>query len=282
MNHLKYWLTIPTVLVTLIAASTALGNEKSDVTQDAARLNHAKELLGKSYQKSAIHQSESKEDLSPFLTETTRRFLPKAYQSQAEKIANALKNEANKYELDPVFLMAIIQNESSFNPAKTGRFGEIGLMQIKPKTAAWLAKEYHLAYQNEKTLKNPISNIEIGAAFVDKLRTQFDSESQLYLSAYNIGASKVRKMVSANKMPKVYVHAVMKRYLAIYSAFNTEGDSKVKSMAAWNNVKDATRKITRKVASARVASVRVASARVASTRVASNKFNSGKIVATND
>jgi soluble lytic murein transglycosylase len=249
MSHLKYWLGISTFLVASLVCLMASSLAVAAIDQES-RLSHAKELLGKSYKKSAVRLSEKKVDLSQFLTETTRHFLPKAYKSQAPKIAKALENEANKYELDPIFLMAVIQNESSFNPTKKGSFGEIGLMQIKPKTAEWLAKEYKLSYKNEKTLSDPVSNIKLGAAFVDKLRTQFDSESRLYLSAYNIGAKKVRFLVSKNKTPKEYVIAVMKRYLAIYAAYNTNGDYKDKSLAAWNKVKD----VTRKIASSKIVS----------------------------
>ena len=41
---------------------------------------------------------------------------------------------------------AVVRHESNFNPRVTGRAGEIGLMQIKPKTAAWIAERYHIPF----------------------------------------------------------------------------------------------------------------------------------------
>ena len=146
--------------------------------------------------------------------------------------------ESEKYSFDPLFLVAMIQNESSFNPRMVGRFGEIGLMQIKPVTAKWLSDTLHIKYSGAKSLYEPETNIRLGAAFINKLRNDFDAQSRLYLSAYNIGARKVRSMVSKNNTPKAYAIAVMKRYLAMYSALNTQGDWKNKSQLAWNNIRD--------------------------------------------
>ncbi len=235
---LEVFIGIMRVNTILFVAILALGLSmnfvaKAEEVLEASRVTHAKELLGKTYRKSAVKQSEQTEDLSVFINATTKRFLPKGKKSLNEKIGKAILEEADQYELDPVFLMAVIQNESSFRPNLVGKFGEIGLMQIKPDTAKWIAKRYDLPYQGPKALYDPVMNIRIGAALLDKLRRQFDSESRLYLSAYNIGAKKVRAMVSEKRTPKDYVMAVMKRYLAIYSAFKVKGTVETQSDIAF-------------------------------------------------
>ena len=142
--------------------------------------------------------------------------------------------------------MAVIQNESSFNPKMKGSAGEIGLMQIKPDTAEWIAKTYKLEYKGAESLFNPAINIRIGAAFMNKLRNQFAAKSGLYLSAYNAGAKKVRMMVSEKNTPKAYAMAVMKRYFAIYSALGTEtGTQSERADLAFANVRNITAKIAR-------------------------------------
>jgi soluble lytic murein transglycosylase len=119
----------------------------------------------------------------------------------------------------------VIQNESSFNPKMKGSVGEIGLMQIRPETAKWIAGLTKIKYKGEKSLYQPEMNIRIGAAFLNRLRNQFDSNSTYYLTAYNAGAGNVRKMISENVTPKIYASAVMKRYAAIYSALGTNKGS---------------------------------------------------------
>jgi soluble lytic murein transglycosylase len=213
----------------------------------AIRLSHAKELLGGSFKKTVLKPNESASELSGFVTATTRKFLPKAHQKDAKGIARAILDASAEFELDPVFLMAVIQNESSFNPRRKGGVGEIGLMQIRPSTAAWISGLYGIEYEGEESLYDPETNVWIGAALLDKLRDQFDSSSRLYLSAYNLGPKKLRQMLKENKKPKEYVQAVMKRYLALYSGFKMKGDAKLQSSIAWKN----TLNLTRKIASAR-------------------------------
>lgn len=221
--------------------------------QSKTRLSHARELLGGSYKHSVVRKSEKVGDISSFVEATTKKFLPKLSKKVSKKLARAILSSAKEYELDPVFLMAVIQNESSFNPSRRGGAGEIGLMQIKPTTAEWIARVYDIEYEGEKTLLDPAMNVRIGAALMDKLRHQFESHSRLYLSAYNIGAKKVRSMVEGKKIPKEYVQAVMKRYIAMYSAFKEKGSSLKLSEIAWANTID----LTRKIAQVKVAQVKL-------------------------
>jgi membrane-bound lytic murein transglycosylase MltF len=231
------------VLGLFAMTSVSLGQTVSEPIPEAlslqtqGRLSHAKELLGSAYRKSAVRKSESTKDMTAFVLETTRQFLAKKYRKNSDKIAETIIASAQKYEFDPVFLMAVIQNESSFNPARKGSAGEIGLMQIKPSVADWISDVYDLDYNKPSDLLDPVKNIQLGAALLDKLRHQFESESRLYLSAYNIGAKKVRSMVSEQKIPKDYVVAVMKRYIAIYSAFKVKGDWKARGQIAFDNTK---------------------------------------------
>ncbi len=209
--------------------------KKADV-----RLTQAKELLGASFKKKVVRQHDSNVDLNSFVMETVKRFLPKSQASKAPEIGYAILNAAGEFQLDPVFLMAVIQNESSFDPRKRGSVGEVGLMQILPKTAAWIAEQYGLEYDGEKSLQLPSINIWIGAALLSHLRQQFDSKGSLYLSAYNVGPGKLKKLIARNTPPKIYVNAVLKRYLAIYEGYKSKGDLKVVSKVAVNKVMNLT------------------------------------------
>jgi len=201
-----------------------------------SRLRNAKELLGGSFKKKVIRRGRQEVEIADFVAETTKRFLPKKFKSQAHEISNAIVNAAEEYDLDPVFLMAVTQNESSFNPSKVGTIGEIGLMQILPSTAKWISGLYALEYAGPKSLYKPVVNIWIGAALMNKLRHQFESEAGLYISAYNLGPKKVRIMLSEKKRPKAYVNAVLRRYLALYNGYKSQGDAATLSQSAVKNV----------------------------------------------
>lgn len=205
----------------MLAVST---NANTDI-QLHGRISHAKELLGSGYKRSHVRKTEKAENISEFVESSIKNLVPKSQKNSVEVIAKTIMEESEKYGFDPIFLMAVIQNESSFNVRMKGSAGEIGLMQIKPDTAKWIATGSKISYKNAKSLYNPETNIRIGAAFMNKLRSQFSSNSQLYLTAYNAGAGTVRKMVSGKVSPKIYASAVMKRYLAIYSALGSDKGS---------------------------------------------------------
>jgi len=47
---------------------------------------------------------------------------------------------ADRYKIDPFLLMAIVREESSFDPKALSRSGARGLMQLMPYTAEWISK----------------------------------------------------------------------------------------------------------------------------------------------
>lgn len=210
-----------------------------------SRIAHAKELLGHNYKKSAVRNGESVSDITDFIEAMTKEWLPEKYSKRARSLANAIIRESDKHGFDPIFILAVIQNESRFNPDMRGMHTEIGLMQVKPTTAAWIGKKMNVSYKGEKSLLDPVQNVRIGIAFMSLLRGQFDSHSPLYISAYNMGARRVREIVADDRMPTEYVQAVMKRYVAIYSAFSDEdsGDIETVSEKAVTNVLAITRAV---------------------------------------
>lgn len=243
MGTLKYIIHGMT-LVTAFGGipSVADASKASNTT----RIAHAKELLGRvNYKKSATRKSESLVDISDFVEAMVSEWLPKSHGKNAVSLTNAIIHESEKYGFDPVFIVAVIQNESRFNPEMRGTHTEIGLMQVKPTTAKWIAEKMGLKFKGETTLLDPVGNIKIGVAFMAMLRDQFDSDSRLYISAYNMGARRVRQIVAADGMPKEYVQAVMKRYIAIYAAFaDDDADNMgVLSGNALSRVRDITRSV---------------------------------------
>lgn len=182
----------------------------------AKRLSHAKELLGRAYRKSVASLEEEERQYHDFLLARLESRLPKAFKRQAKKIHKSILEESTKHGFDPAFLMAVIDNESSFNPLVRGSAGEIGLMQILPSTAEWMAKRVNIVWKGQKTLEDPILNIRLGAAYLAHLRGEFDYHGRLYLSAYNMGTRNVRRALERRVMPKDYASRVMQRYLRFY------------------------------------------------------------------
>jgi soluble lytic murein transglycosylase-like protein len=95
-----------------------------------------------------------------------------------------IQTAANRYEVDPALVRAIIMAESSYNPKAVSKKGAKGLMQLMPKTAEYLGVEDSF---------DPEHNIDAGVRYFKQLLKQFNGDVKLALAAYNAGGSRVRK-----------------------------------------------------------------------------------------
>lgn len=189
---------------------------------NATRLAHAKELLGKYYDRSVVSMEDQIADLNQFMKDRIQGKLTKQNVAKLSgKVYQAILDESSKHGFDPLFLMAVIENESSFNIKVRGTSGEIGLMQLMPDTGKWMAKRLGMKYEGAKTLEDPVQNIKLGAAYLAHLRERFDSHSRLYLAAYNMGQGNVDRALANQIWPKDYPILVMRRYIRFYTELTT-------------------------------------------------------------
>lgn len=184
---------------------------KSEVQQ-----SHAKELLGKNYAKSFAAKSQKLTNFESSLFNTVYSKLSVKHRGLAHRITDAVIKESNRNGIDPVFVLAIINTESSFNPVAVGSVGEMGLMQIRPETASWIASKKGIRFTKAQDLFKPEKNIEIGVAYIAFLRKKFNNQASLYPSAYNMGAGTVRRLIASDTLPKIYKTKVMKNYSMLY------------------------------------------------------------------
>ncbi len=215
--------TAPSLLTTSSLARAEMG-DISTAERDS-RLAHAHELLGKYYKHSVVVSGEKIQKVNGMIYRWTRESLPKAYRDQYQAIAQAIIDESLRNDFDPVFVASVIVNESSFDPRKIGSVGEIGLMQLRPKTAQWIAryrklegleKLSSLRGDGKDSLRNPLTNIKLGTAYLSYLRERFDSHARLYLAAYNMGQGNVQDALEHKIWPKDYARRVMKYYINYY------------------------------------------------------------------
>jgi membrane-bound lytic murein transglycosylase MltF len=104
------------------------------------------------------------------------------------------KKYANKYNFDWMLIMALAYQESGLNHNKKSPFGAIGLMQIKPSTAAGKKIGIH----NVNDLEN---NIHAGTKYLALLRDYYFNDPNIKekdrirftLAAYNAGPNKIKK-----------------------------------------------------------------------------------------
>lgn len=90
---------------------------------------------------------------------------------------------AQENELAPELVAAVIYTESRFIPDAQSPRGAIGLMQLMPETAQWVAEQQGTTVKN---LRDPEENIRLGTWYLRYLRTRFASP-EMALAAYNAG-----------------------------------------------------------------------------------------------
>lgn len=161
---------------------------------EGARRDQARELLGTFYGGSYAARVEGHRDLNYLVYKKLERSMSKEWKSWLPQMTEVLITECRKRDMDPVFVLAIIQTESQFNTYAKGRVGEIGLMQVRPETAAWIARKYQLPWQGVNSLYDPITNIKIGITYFAHLRSQFESRPHHYVPAYNMGPKNLRQV----------------------------------------------------------------------------------------
>jgi soluble lytic murein transglycosylase len=156
-----------------------------------------------------------------------------------------IARQAAIYRVDPDLIWSIIYEETYFSPWKTGRDGEIGLMQVTPTVGReWATEtgmrelERQMASDPESLLRDPERNIQIGCWYLEKIHEQFrdtpEAEVRM-IAAYNAGPSRAvewsrspqpgtvqsgAEFMNRINIPstKAYVTSIMQRYRAVKSS----------------------------------------------------------------
>jgi hypothetical protein len=130
---------------------------------------------------------------------------------KARELTDALIKVCLKHKVDPFFVAALIQEESRFRVSVTSNKGAIGLMQIKPSTARYIAKKYDLSF-HDSYLTDSELNIFLGISYLKYLAKKFDGRVDLTLAAYNWGPGNVYAIRGdLNRLPSVtqkYVRSI--------------------------------------------------------------------------
>jgi soluble lytic murein transglycosylase-like protein len=91
---------------------------------------------------------------------------------------------AEKYNLDPVMIHAVMQTESAFNALAISPVGALGLMQLMPEVAAELGADDPM---------DPRQNIMAGSRYLRQLLDAHRGNIKLALASYNAGPGNVAK-----------------------------------------------------------------------------------------
>jgi soluble lytic murein transglycosylase len=92
----------------------------------------------------------------------------------------------NSRNIDPLVILSLIRQESSFNPNANSPVGAMGLMQLMPATA----RRFN-SHVRAKNLTTPEINIGIGVKYFRELLNRYDGNLIFALAAYNAGENRI-------------------------------------------------------------------------------------------
>ena len=144
-------------------------------------------------------------------------FYPMTYSEEIREISS-------QYDIDSALIASMVNAESSFKETALSSKGAVGLMQLMPSTAEWLAENMGLDY-SEELLCTAEYNLQLGVYYVHYLMKVFQND-RVVLCAYNAGPTNVKNWLKNKeysqdgktllKIPynetEVYVNKVYKNY----------------------------------------------------------------------
>jgi soluble lytic murein transglycosylase len=101
-----------------------------------------------------------------------------------------IRAQAADKHLDPALIAAVIYAETKFDPS-TSPAGALGLMQIEPATAEFLAKRSGATTFTTADLGTPTVNIAYGSYYLRYLLDHYNGNKMLAIAAYNGGLTNV-------------------------------------------------------------------------------------------
>ena len=133
----------------------------------------------------------------------------------AYSLARIIYLESRKRKIDPLLVLAVIHEESSFRMKAVSPKGAIGLMQIMPDTGREIASNLNYRSHKKKDLFEPTRNIRIGIWYLRWLKKKFNHHQILFLTAYNIGPGRLislRQKMPASQLRFHYARRVLTVY----------------------------------------------------------------------
>ncbi|MBD3419440.1 MAG: transglycosylase SLT domain-containing protein [Chitinivibrionales bacterium] len=116
---------------------------------------------------------------------------------------NHIKSAAQKFDIDPHLIRAVIAQESAGNPHAVSHAGAKGLMQLIDSTAAEM---------RVNNVFDPHQNIQGGSRYLQRMLRKYKGDVRLALAAYNAGPAAVDryKGIPPYRETQNYVESVLR------------------------------------------------------------------------
>ncbi|PZE21038.1 lytic transglycosylase domain-containing protein [Paenibacillus xerothermodurans] len=107
-----------------------------------------------------------------------------------------IRLNANKYNLDPFLIAAIVRVESNYQTKIESKKGAYGLMQLMPETSQWIVEIGQFSPSYNQKLHDPMVSIQLGSWYLKWLHKELDGNTVAVIASYNAGQGKVRQWLN--------------------------------------------------------------------------------------
>ena len=105
----------------------------------------------------------------------------------------AMRDVLKQQELDEAWVYGLIRQESRFVSDARSSAGAMGLMQLMPGTAKWVAKKLGMQKYHKTLVTEVNTNLMLGTYYLKHVLTLFDNQSLMASAAYNAGPGRARQ-----------------------------------------------------------------------------------------
>ena len=189
---MKLWSIIILIMVVLVTASfSPLPPPAEEVEEESKPIEEEIEPIDEDQDDEPLQEEAEVEsdDIETLFEETVTNIIenlqPKITRSVAREISTLTVELSEKYDLDSLWMLAMMYTESRFDNSVISSEGARGLMQLIPSTA----KIYGVT---KEQLHVPAINIDTGFQYYRYLLDLFEDE-ELATIAYNQGPGNVRR-----------------------------------------------------------------------------------------
>ncbi len=148
--------------------------------------------------------------------------------------SDLILQSSQQHNLDPLFVFALIEQESLFEGFATSSASAQGLMQIWPPTGEDIAERLNWPDYQPSDLQRPIVNVAFGTWLLRDELNRFDGDPYAVLSAYNAGSGRALAWQQASAgdpdlfvelidlaEPRAYVQRIYEHYAVYRELYGT-------------------------------------------------------------
>jgi soluble lytic murein transglycosylase len=114
--------------------------------------------------------------------------------------ATAVVREAKAYGFSPHLFLALLRQESLFDPNVTSSAGARGIAQVMPETGRGIASQLGVTDYNPDQLYRPSVGLRYGAFYLAEQLAAFNGSAHAALAAYNGGPGNAERWAGGNSV----------------------------------------------------------------------------------